>query len=68
MNIGIHISHCCAIHGCKYGNTDCPVENKLVMQKYPCEYCEEQGINSIEDVIKVLEGKAEQCPNCGYLL
>ncbi len=21
--IGVHTSHCCIIHGCKYGNNDC---------------------------------------------
>jgi hypothetical protein len=23
--MGVHDTHCCAIHGCKYGDDDCPV-------------------------------------------
>ncbi len=36
---GVHITHCCVKHGCKYGDIDCPVATKLVLQKYPCEDC-----------------------------
>lgn len=25
-NWGVHISHCCILHGCKYGDRDCPVK------------------------------------------
>ena len=28
MNIskyGVHRTHCCILHGCKYGDDDCPV-------------------------------------------
>lgn len=39
MNIGVHASHCCKWHGCKYGNEDCPVESGKVKQMYLCEYC-----------------------------
>lgn len=38
-NIGTHTTHCCAKHGCKYGNTDCPVANNVIKQVYPCEDC-----------------------------
>jgi len=38
---GVHITHCCSSHGCKYGDADCPVATKLVAQKYPCEDCGE---------------------------
>lgn len=41
MNIGVHSSHCCKWHGCKYGNEDCPVIMGIVEQKYLCEYCDE---------------------------
>jgi len=37
--IGVHTSHCCLNHGCKYGNTDCPVEFGGLKQEYPCAYC-----------------------------
>jgi hypothetical protein len=32
-------THCCVIHGCKYGHFDCPVTTGSVEQTYPCEYC-----------------------------
>lgn len=35
----VHTEHCCSKHGCKYGHADCPVENGLKPQSYPCEYC-----------------------------
>jgi hypothetical protein len=37
-------SHCCKLHGCKYGDDDCPVENGKEEQLYPCEYCDDAGI------------------------
>ena len=39
-NINVHVAHCCATHGCKYGNADCPVVLKTHKQKYPCEACD----------------------------
>jgi hypothetical protein len=36
---GTHITHCCARHGCKYGNSDCPVV-KGASQKFMCEECD----------------------------
>lgn len=38
---GVHETHCCVIHGCKYGDEDCPVERVETKQEYPCEYCGE---------------------------
>lgn len=38
-NVGGHISHCCAMHGCKYGNADCPVALKEHEQTQACPYC-----------------------------
>ncbi len=38
--IGVHRTHCCIIHGCKYGNKDCPVVLAEVEQEYLCEGCE----------------------------
>lgn len=41
---GVHGTHCCPIHGCKYGDDDCPVESNTVQPQYPknngCEICE----------------------------
>lgn len=38
-NIGTHVTHCCEQHGCKYGDTDCPVTQKEAEQEYACEDC-----------------------------
>ena len=41
MNIGTHQTHCCIIHGCKYGeDEDCPVVTGKVIQTYFCEDCD----------------------------
>lgn len=37
---GVHETHCCEIHGCKYGDEDCPVVLGIVKQKYECESCD----------------------------
>lgn len=42
MNMGddeVHGSHCCVRHGCKYGDSDCPVASARIEQLYPCEDC-----------------------------
>lgn len=36
---GVHETHCCILHGCKYNDVDCPVELALIKQKYTCESC-----------------------------
>ena len=38
--IGVHATHCCKWHGCKYGDPDCPVYNGEVEQEYLCEDCD----------------------------
>jgi len=52
----VHTEHCCAIHGCKYGDEECTVvlaaKNKKYVQSFPCEDCVSDGINSVEDVIR----------------
>jgi len=35
----VHTEHCCAIHGCKYGDSYCPVEKGKKPQSYLCESC-----------------------------
>jgi hypothetical protein len=45
MNEGVHRTHCCIYHGCKYGwalalkGETCPVTTGQVVQEYPCEQC-----------------------------
>lgn len=47
-NVGVHSCHCCVKHGCKYGDEDCPVVLREVMQDYPCEECSEDGTTLAE--------------------
>ena len=49
----VHTEHCCSIHGCKYGDENCPVVTKEQNQSYLCEACEEDGL-TMEDVIETL--------------
>lgn len=40
----VHSSHCCPVHGCKYGDEHCPVATGQRAPSYPlnngCEGCE----------------------------
>lgn len=38
--VGVHASHCCYSHGCKYGDLDCPVAWGTRKQEYRCEECD----------------------------
>ena len=40
--VGVHVTHCCLRHGCKYSFTNkaCPVAQGEVKQQYRCEYCD----------------------------
>jgi hypothetical protein len=42
--VGVHATHCCTDHGCKYNylGEDCPVTTGEVEQEYPCEYCDDE--------------------------
>lgn len=35
----VHTEHCCVLHGCKYGDDDCPVQTAIKPQSYLCEDC-----------------------------
>ncbi len=50
----VHTSHCCAAHGCKYGDMNCPVERKELAQQNLCERCEDAIVE-----YKMNEGPAE---------
>lgn len=58
-HIGVHATHCCFIHGCKYRDDDCPVVTGKVEQKYLCEDC----VN-IETTIKVNHIKPTHLTYC----
>lgn len=49
-NPGTHATHCCAIHRCKYGEEDCPVVSHEIEQVYTCEWCDEDGIKTVDQV------------------
>ena len=36
---GVHESHCCSKHGCKYGDVDCPVALDIIKQDGACYVC-----------------------------
>jgi hypothetical protein len=40
---GVHVTHCCKRHGCKYGDVNCPVELGLVIQDGSCQDGREMG-------------------------
>jgi len=44
---GVHRTHCCWLHGCKYGDKDCPVVTGEIKQEYPCEDCDNGGWENI---------------------
>jgi len=53
---GVHETHCCIKHGCKYGDIDCPVVLGIIKQRYLCESCswDVQGKNqSLESITKI---------------
>ena len=41
----VHTRHCCAKHGCKYGDDNCTVVSGEKIQEYTCEICEEENID-----------------------
>lgn len=64
---GVHVSHCCVLHRCKYGDEECPVKQKQVKQVYPCEFCDEEGFQNIEQIEEyvALQGYIEQAKEEG---
>jgi len=52
---GVHTSHCCHKHGCKYGlDGSCPVENGRLKQEFPCEFCEMDANEENETVDQII--------------
>lgn len=55
--IGVHRTHCCIVHGCKYGDKDCPVVLGKALQEYLCEDCDyfyEQNEIEVFNKIKLI--------------
>jgi hypothetical protein len=66
----VHMRHCCMVHGCKYGENECPVVNEIAQQDHPCAECKEQE----EEEARILQdywsrhyakGPAGCCTLCG---
>ena len=38
---GVHERHCCPIHGCKYGDNECPVSTYKISAESMCEDCQD---------------------------
>lgn len=56
----VYTSHCCALHGCKYGHPMCIVTLKLVKQLQPCNDCptENDVRQSFEAYQQILKDRA----------
>jgi hypothetical protein len=52
---GVHASHCCKEHGCKYFDDDCPVVIGKISQWYDCEDCCSEKERFAEDAQILLE-------------
>ena len=62
-NVGVHASHCCKTHGCKYGDNDCPVVSGEVEAKYSCEDCDQDRLMAESAMKKAVElGLCEDTP------
>lgn len=66
-NYEVHQGHCCVLHGCKYGDEDCPVVNGKVNQLYLCEGCMEEtvygnGVSFLKGYDNII---IKNCPFCG---
>lgn len=70
---GVHETHCCVVHGCKYRDPDCPVENKVINQDYLCEDCNSDGIANkdpkmSEKLAYIISPMTDAEIECGQLL
>ena len=72
---GVHETHCCKIHGCKYSDNDCPVAYGDSPGNEACEYCamdmELDGhmgspkTNDINELRLLLSDAEERCKSLG---
>ena len=63
MSKDVHTEHCCAAHGCKYGDPMCPVAKQEKEQSYPCEQCafeeeKDKKIRQLEDRLEKIKEAA----------
>jgi hypothetical protein len=69
MSDGVHIEHCCRLHGCKYGDCNCPVVLGKIRQDYLCEWCEFDGVHTHGDLASEIlyRNKGEVKKDIAYL-
>lgn len=67
MSNGVHQTHCCIIHGCKYGDEDCPVELGLLTQESPCEHCDGKNPHEVLALCRISDNLKTQSNDCTSL-
>lgn len=53
LDYGPHPLHCCKTHGCKHGQPDYPVTGEKTAQFYPCEQCDTDLLELMDQVEKL---------------
>jgi len=51
-SFGVHDTHCCVHHGCKYGDDDCPVEHGI-SEGIRCESCYDMHNENLELIARI---------------
>ena len=59
--VGVHVTHCCAVCGCKYGNDDCPVATKQLPAAYKCQDCEEIPVYTRAELDAAVMAERARC-------
>lgn len=57
-NIGVHMSHCCKKHGCKYGDDACPVvlgTHEQLYKQQCCDFEHDMLIDAYSSILKDME-------------
>lgn len=44
----IHVANCCAIHGCKFWDVNCPVTNLDIQGKSDCNFCRIENASRVK--------------------
>lgn len=67
MNAVDH-SRCCAIHGCRHAELNCPIITGEDHQAEPCHHCERMGLSTVDDINAYLGRGNKTCPHCGQAI
>lgn len=60
----VHFNHCCMLHGCKYGNEDCPVQDGPPFDQIACQDCSDEALGNIGSPDRLDEiVKKHGCPH-----